>query len=218
MGDTVTTKQETTKGKILDAAEALFAEHGFAETSLRLITNRAEVNLASVNYHFGSKKSLIEAVFERFMDLFTRELSKEMDKLESQIEPLEVEQLLNAMVQPLMQVEQLRPNGSSVFMKFLSRAYSETQGHIRRFAMEKYMPVYLRFTCLLGKACTSAKPSDMFWQLHFMLGTFVFTLAGHEALQEISKSDFNEPVELEQILSKLISFLAAGFERTPGSQ
>lgn len=46
-----------TKTRILDAAEKLFAERGFSETSLRLITSKAEVNLASVNYHFGSKKS-----------------------------------------------------------------------------------------------------------------------------------------------------------------
>ncbi len=45
-----------TKTKILDVAEQLFASHGFAETSLRGITAKAEVNLASVNYHFGSKK------------------------------------------------------------------------------------------------------------------------------------------------------------------
>ncbi|MFC7159731.1 TetR/AcrR family transcriptional regulator [Pseudidiomarina halophila] len=50
------TKRATTKDKILDAAEVLFAEHGFKQTSLRQITAEAEVNLASVNYHFGSKK------------------------------------------------------------------------------------------------------------------------------------------------------------------
>lgn len=49
-----------TKTRILDAAEKLFAERGFSETSLRLITSKAEVNLASVNYHFGSKKELID--------------------------------------------------------------------------------------------------------------------------------------------------------------
>ncbi len=47
----------TTKDKILNAAEKLFAEQGFNGTSLREITSAAEVNLAAVNYHFGSKKS-----------------------------------------------------------------------------------------------------------------------------------------------------------------
>ena len=59
-----------TKTRILDAAEKLFAERGFSETSLRLITSKAEVNLASVNYHFGSKKELIRAVLARYLDVF----------------------------------------------------------------------------------------------------------------------------------------------------
>ena len=58
--------QSDTVERILDVAEILFAEKGFAETSLRLITSKAQVNLAAVNYHFGSKKSLIQAVFSRF--------------------------------------------------------------------------------------------------------------------------------------------------------
>ncbi|MCK5427639.1 MAG: helix-turn-helix transcriptional regulator, partial [Thermodesulfovibrionia bacterium] len=51
-----------TKQRILDATEFLFARKGFRGTSLREITNRAGVNLAAVNYHFGSKKTLLEAV------------------------------------------------------------------------------------------------------------------------------------------------------------
>lgn len=61
--------QSETVERILDAAEQLFAERGFAETSLRLITSKAGVNLAAVNYHFGSKKALIQAVFSRFLAL-----------------------------------------------------------------------------------------------------------------------------------------------------
>lgn len=62
--------QSETVERILDAAEQLFAEKGFAETSLRLITSKAGVNLAAVNYHFGSKKALIQAVFSRFLGPF----------------------------------------------------------------------------------------------------------------------------------------------------
>ncbi|TQV71453.1 TetR/AcrR family transcriptional regulator [Aliikangiella marina] len=204
-------KVDSTKNKILDAAEELFAERGFAETSLRVITARAEVNLASVNYHFGSKKSLIQAVFERFMDSFTNHLMRQMTELEQSHQRFSVEQVLETLIKPLIEVDELRPDGSSVFMKLLGRAYSETQGHIRRFAMQKYSHVLARFTRMLHKAAPEVAPSEMFWRLHFMLGTFIFTLAGHEALQEISMSDFNEEVNVEQIIGRLVPFLAAGF-------
>ena len=71
--------QSDTVTKILDAAEALFAEHGFAETSLRTITAKADVNLAAVNYHFGSKKALIQAVFERFLTPFSQLIETEIE-------------------------------------------------------------------------------------------------------------------------------------------
>lgn len=68
--------QSETVERILDAAEQLFAEKGFAETSLRLITSKAGVNLAAVNYHFGSKKALIQAVFSRFLGPFCASLER----------------------------------------------------------------------------------------------------------------------------------------------
>ena len=206
-------KQVSTKNRILDAAEELFAEHGFTETSLRVITTRAEVNLASVNYHFGSKKTLIEAVFDRFMQCFTTELMAEMDKIENQSN-LNITHVLNTLVRPLIEIDDVRPNGSSVFMKLLGKAYAETQGHIRRFAMEKYSEVFAKFTKLLHIASPETKASEMFWRLHFMLGAFIFTLAGHEALQEISESDFQEKVSVEEIIARLIPFLSAGFLST----
>src|SRR3990172_510607 len=60
--------QNETRTRILDAAEELFMLHGFGGTSMRLLTSRAGVNLAAVNYHFGSKDALIEAVFRRRLD------------------------------------------------------------------------------------------------------------------------------------------------------
>ena len=56
---------DETRDKILGAAEQLFAHHGFEGTSLRAVTGLAEVNLASANYHFGSKEGLLKAVIER---------------------------------------------------------------------------------------------------------------------------------------------------------
>ena len=207
-------EQPSTKNKILDAAETLFAAHGFSETSLRVITARAGVNLASVNYHFGSKKILIEAVFERFMTAFTESLMAEMVEMEQKTEEIEVSSVLSTLVRPLITIDRVRPGGSSVFMKLLGRAYAETQGHIRRFAMQRYSHVLTRFTRLLHKASPDTHPSEMFWRLHFMLGAFIFTLAGHEALQEISESDFQESVSVEQIIERLIPFLSAGFSNT----
>jgi AcrR family transcriptional regulator len=62
-----------TKERILDAAERLFAAHGFAGTSLRAVTKEAGVNLAAVHYHFGTKEDLLRAVLSRIVIPVNRE-------------------------------------------------------------------------------------------------------------------------------------------------
>ena len=66
---------KNTKTDILDAAELLFSQYGFTQTSMREITTQANVNLASVNYHFGSKKNLIQSVLKRYFDILMPEVA-----------------------------------------------------------------------------------------------------------------------------------------------
>ena len=91
-----------TKTDILDAAEYLFSQSGFTQTSMREITARAEVNLASVNYHFGSKKNLIQAVFKRYFD----HLMPQVESCLASLTPMEgakgVEQLLYSLIPPML--------------------------------------------------------------------------------------------------------------------
>ena len=110
--------QSETVERILDAAEQLFAEKGFAETSLRLITSKAGVNLAAVNYHFGSKKSLIQAVFTRFLDPFVSNLEQELDRNEQAGNPeLSLEALLDMLVRLVLAVKPRSGHDLSTFMR-----------------------------------------------------------------------------------------------------
>ena len=97
--------QVDTVERILDAAESLFAEKGFSETSLRTITSHASVNLAAVNYHFGSKNVLIQAVFTRFLDPFAEGLGKRLDEIESAgIQP-PLEEMIHMLFTEIMRVK-----------------------------------------------------------------------------------------------------------------
>ena len=89
--------QKETVERILDAAEVLFAERGFSETSLRTITSAAGVNLAAVNYHFGSKKALIQAVFERFLDPLVVEIERRIEQINQDSNGVDVETLLGVL-------------------------------------------------------------------------------------------------------------------------
>lgn len=74
-----------TKARILDAAEDLFIEHGFEAMSMRQITSRAAVNLAAVNYHFGSKEALIHAMLSRRLDQLNQERLGILDRFDAQL-------------------------------------------------------------------------------------------------------------------------------------
>ena len=76
MSETTHKQTPETRERILDAAEGLFMAHGFEATSMRMITGMAHVNLAAVNYHFGTKDALIHEVFRRRLrDLNRRRLA-----------------------------------------------------------------------------------------------------------------------------------------------
>src|SRR5881394_165011 len=100
-----TTSQDT-KSRILDVAEHLFIEHGFEATSLRSLTSSAGVNLAAVNYHFGSKEELFQAVLTRRLDPMNQERIDLLTKLEREAAPMPVscEQILSAMFVPALKL------------------------------------------------------------------------------------------------------------------
>ncbi len=208
--------QSDTVERILDVAEILFAEKGFAETSLRLITSKAEVNLAAVNYHFGSKKSLIQAVFARFLEPLCSNLDAELDRLYATGEPdLNVEQLLELLVQQTLAIKPRSGNDLSIFMRLLGLSFSQSQGHLRRYLTDMYGNVFRRYMLLLHKAAPQIEPVELFWRVHFMMGAASFSMSGIKALRAIVENDYQVHMTTEQVLRLMIPFLAAGI-RTDG--
>ena len=77
------TRSSSTRDTILDAAEQLFAHQGHDNTSMREITRAADVNLSAVNYHFGSKDGLVQAVFQRRLSALNLERLSILNELEA---------------------------------------------------------------------------------------------------------------------------------------
>jgi AcrR family transcriptional regulator len=107
----MTTTHFNTKDRILGAAEELFAQFGFAGTSLRQVTSRADVNIAAVNYHFGSKENLVNEVFRRRMDEMSERRLNELHQAQEE-HPGELEPILAAFIQPALALT-LDRHGSS---------------------------------------------------------------------------------------------------------
>ncbi|MFC4258612.1 TetR/AcrR family transcriptional regulator [Marinobacter lacisalsi] len=206
--------QSDTVDRILDAAEELFAERGFAETSLRMITSKAGVNLAAVNYHFGSKNALIQSVFARFLSPFSSTLEAEFDELEARPgdRSPSVEEILGALTGSAVRMPQRNDRGISIFMRLLGLAYTQSQGHLRAFLEDEYRDIFTRFMGLLKQATPELTSVDRYWRIQFMLGATAFTMSSSDALRDILQAKKGVETPIQEIAARLIPFLAAGMQ------
>jgi AcrR family transcriptional regulator len=204
--------QSDTVDRILDTAEILFAEKGFSETSLRMITSKAKVNLAAVNYHFGSKNVLVQSVFSRFLHPFTRmmeeELSAQVVKLNGQ--SMDLDTLLGVVIKCVLKIPSRHKNGVGIFMRLLGLAYTQSQGHLRRYLETEYEKPFHLFMKLLREATPELSAIDRFWKIQFMLGATAFTMSSVDALDDILFNELGVKTSTDEIMNKLVPFLAAG--------
>jgi AcrR family transcriptional regulator len=203
-----------TKERILDAAEALFMEHGFEATSLRQLTGAARVNLAAVHYHFGGKEELFEAVLKRRLDPMNQERLALLTRFEheSAPKPLSCEKILAAMFIPALRLARDPKRGGKNFLRLLGRAYADPAPFIRRFLSEQYAVMIARFKAAFGRALPHLPKKELSWRLHFVMGALSFTLAGTDALKLIAELSQGRAGNDEALLRRLAPFLVAGLK------
>ena len=201
-----------TKARILDAAEALFMEHGYEATSLRAITGAADVNLAAVHYHFGSKEELFQSVLARRLDPMNRARLELLTRLEARVAPapLPCERVLTAFLIPALSLARDRARGVDDFLRLLGRAYVDPAPFIRHFLSEQYGVTIARFKAAFARALPALPARELSWRLHFIMGALSYTLAGTDALKLIAELNPHESTNDEILLRRLAPFLLAG--------
>jgi AcrR family transcriptional regulator len=203
---------QETRTRLLDAAEALFMEHGFEATSLRAITAAAEANLAAVNYHFGSKEALFESVLTRRLDPMNQQRVDLLTALEQAAAPNPVpcEKILSAMFIPALRLARDPERGGANFLRLLGRAYADPAPFIRQFLSDQYAVMIARFKAAFGRALPELPKRELSWRLHFIMGALSYTLAGTDVLKLIEELTPDEPANDERLLQRLAPFLLAG--------
>lgn len=202
--------QQDTVERLLHAATLLFAERGFAETSLRTITGLADANLAAVNYHFGSKKELIQAVFHRFLSPYCRELDLKLDELEERSNGCspEAEELLRCMLDTLLLTTEEIHEGPHIFMRLLTLAYTQSQEHLRQYLIATFASTYERIVRLIKNVCPDLDSVEFYWRLYFMLGASVFTLSNFDSIRAILNTEYQQDTELHSAIDMMIPPIA----------
>ncbi len=200
----------STKERILVTAEALFAEHGFAGTSLRLVTSRADVNLAAVNYHFGSKDNLVAEVFRRRMDEMSRARLDQLAQAHREA-PGQLEPVLRAFIAPALALS-LDRDGGSAFVRVLARAYAERNDRLRRFLSDHYGHVLREFSHAIGACVPHLNKEALYWRLDFVAGALTYAMADFGLLKR--GDDTDEQAHCERTARELVAFAAAGLRAT----
>jgi AcrR family transcriptional regulator len=190
-----------TKQKILDAAEQLIAEQGYAGTSLRQIIASAGVNLASIHYHFGSKDDLLHELLLRKAGPVNEKRIELLDRYaaENGGVPLPIERVLDAFFAPMIETADRNPQ----FVRVMGRIVVE--GLLPAVVERSFQPMFTRFTGALRQAVPDIPEEEFQWRIHFMMGVIAHTLVGAPG------GHFQDRID------KLTRFLAAGF-RAPAPQ
>ena len=201
------TTQFSTKDRILGAAEELFAEQGFAATSLRQVTGLADVNIAAVNYHFGSKENLVNEVFRRRMDVMSAQrLSRLRDALDAGDDRLEP--VLGAFVEPALAMAQDR-HGGGAFIRVIARAYAEKNDGLRKFLSDQYGHVQREFARALAGCLPHLGKEELYWRLDFLGGALTYAMADFGLIKR--PAGVSEAAHRQRAAQELIRFAAAGF-------
>ena len=197
-----------TKRSILDAAEGLFAAHGYHATSLRTVTRVARVNLAAVHYHFGSKQALLEAVIARRLAPLNAERRARLAALP---EATAAGVILRAFLEPTFALRDASA-GARHFITLVGRAMVEPDESVRSVFLAQMHDVLELLFGRLGRALPQLPAQAVYWRLFFALGTVAHTLRMADKFRQVPPGVTTEIASAE-LLAMLVDFIAAGMEQ-----
>ena len=203
-------REAATKAQVLAAAERLFALHGFQNVSVRDITAEAGVNLASVNYHFGSKDALLFEIFRRR----TAELNRDRARMLHEASDRHggkppVREILRALFEPPLRWS-APENDRRISVQFIIRARSEGTEAMRE-VLRTDVSHLRRFADALLAARPDLPPEEVYWRLHFCLGMIHNNrFAEFDRLHHLSGGLTREG-DVETFLTRMLDFAEAGF-------
>ena len=203
-----------TKEKLLDHAEQLFAEKGIQATSIRDITQNTGVNIASVNYHFGSKDGLVEQVLERRIiplnQARVERLQQVLKTADAAGRKPSVEELLRALIEPTFEFAATLPE-SRYFLEMVSRAMNEPDIQVRSIFLRQFKPLFQLVYDAMHKALPELPSSVLLWRLYFSIGAL------HLSMQMIGQKEplLGAPMDASNtsvIVEMLLPFLSSGMQ------
>jgi AcrR family transcriptional regulator len=204
------------KERILDAAERLFARHGFYGVSVRDITEAAEVDVALVNYHFGSKRELFAAVFQRRAEMLNPERLARLEEVRRAALPgvPTLEDIVNSFTYPLLERSARGGPGWKSYFALVAQVNNSPEwGPV---LMTQYFdPLVERLIAALREALPGCPLREIYWGYQFLTGALTITFAETGRIDKLS-GGLCKSSDLDSVHERLPPYIAAGFRAICG--
>jgi len=210
-----------TKDRILDAAEILFASDGYHCTSLRTLTTEAEANLAAVNYHFGSKEALVEALLERRLQPLNRQrlerLNHVLEAARQKQQRPDAKEILRAFIEPTLNFVE-SGKGPRHFVAFIGRIMMEPDDSLRTMFLQRVRPLFDSFYTALREALPEVPQQAIYMRLQMIIGMFSHAMCGFERFAGKAR-EFPLPPGVtpahntQELCDMMLAFVLPGLEK-----
>jgi AcrR family transcriptional regulator len=217
-----------TKEKLLDAAQALFAERGFEGTSMRAVTSAAGVSVSAANYHFGSKEALLRATLWRVIEPVNCARLERLDELEAAPGGTpSLEEVLDAFLRPALVGGAASGLGRARFRQVAARLFSDPPELVSALKREYFGEQVRRFVAAIARTLPSRDPDELTMAFEFTVAVMVHVIAGQLessagafglTMRPGSHSTPGFEHSEEEILSRMIRYASAGLSAVPSIQ
>lgn len=204
-------EKKPTRDRILDAAERLFAMRGFHGVSVREITSEAGVDVALVNYHFGSKMDLYTEVLNRRSQVLNEERLAMLEDARRAAAPAppSIESVVNAFTYPLLNRSARGGPGWKSYFAIIAQVNNSPEfGGV--LMTRHFDPVVQKFIGALRESLPAADDRDIYWAYHFLSGALTLTFAETGRIDNLSNG-LCRSSDLDSVHQRLVPYVAAGF-------
>jgi len=193
---------------ILDAAERVFALHGFDGASMRQIATGAGVAQALLHYHFGSKEKLFEAMFARRSDAINAERAARLDSLFGDDAGPRLEDLIEALFRPTMEAGH-SGQGGNLFSRILAATANADDERSRSLIGAHYDSIALRFIEAFRRVEPRLGEADAVWAYMFAIGVGMTMMAATGRAGRLSGGACDDG-NVDAIMARIVPFITAG--------
>ena len=197
------------RAEILDAAEVLFANLGYAGTTLREVANAAKVTQALVSYYFGSKFGLFEEVFMRRGQVVSEQRLQNLEALRASGTP-KVQDIVRAFLLPTLSLR-ATPQGRA-FLRLQARLHTEPPEISYQLRTEAYGGSTRAYVDILRQALPRLSELDATWRITLMIGTYLYAFSDTHRMEEMAPKGMYDPHDTESLIDQVTRFVAGGFE------